>query len=239
MNSVLLLLCLALANPESTRTLSGKASSLQGEPLYELVQQESWGKGDWTRRSVVGRTADGREIFSQEITPGRTAAVPNITMRYHGSPRGFSVEWQDDSVVMRHINQKGEKTQNILNSPPKNLVGPGGILAAIRAGWDDLIVGNTLHWTMVIPPKANAYDVRLVPKGIEKLDARESLKVTLEADSWLVRLLAPSTDFWIDTKLKSTLKYRGIGATAGASGNPREVLIKFEPPMLPVVAPRH
>ena len=34
---------------------------------------------------------------------------------------------------------------------------------------------------------------------LEKIEGKKALKVTLEADSWLIELLAPSTDFWIDT----------------------------------------
>lgn len=239
MKSLLVILVLAATNPESVRTLSGKATSLQGEALYELVQKETWRSGRWSQRSVSGRLMDGREVFSQEITPGVTPAVPNITMRYNNSSKGFSVKWVNGGVVMRHTDENGKTTENTLSSPPKHLVGPGGIVAAIRAGWHELTSGKTLQWSMVIPPKANAYSVRLVPQGIEKLGGREAFKVTLEADSWLVRLLAPSTDFWIDTELKSTLRYRGPGATANRSGNPEEVFILFKAPLLPVVDPGH
>ncbi len=90
---------------------------------------------------------------------------------------------------------------------------------------------------MIVPPKADAFSVRLVPQKPERVNGREALPVVLEADNWLVRLVAPSTKFWIDVELKSTLRYQGMGASDDSNGKPQEAIITFKAPMLPVVEP--
>ena len=90
---------------------------------------------------------------------------------------------------------------------------------------------------MIVPPKADAFSVRLVPLQQERIDGRLTLPVVLEADNWLLRLVAPSTKFWIDVEYRSTLKYQGMGASDDDDGKPREAIITFQAPMLPVVAP--
>ena len=237
MNTLVILFCLLGATDNETRTISGKAKSATGQPLYELIQGETWSKGEWTLRTVHGRLENGRQIFKQVIKPGEHPAVPNISMTYLNSPKGFSVQWKAGQVVMSFTDAAGKSTTNTIDQPPPNLVGPGGILAAIRNDWRALRDGQTLQWKMIVPPKADAYSVRLVPKGIEKIDGEQALRVTLEADNWLIRLIAPSTDFWIDLKYRSTLQYRGMGATDGPDGAPNEAIINFKSPMLPVVAP--
>ena len=232
-----MLLCIVGGAGEQTRAISGQATSTQGEALYQLVQEETWLNGDWTLRTVDGRLESGRTIFQQVITPGARPAVPNIAMTYADSRKGFSVRWQAGQVLMSFTDSTGKTSTNTLVKPPKNLVGPGGILAAIRQDWAALQQGKTLQWKMIVPPKADAYSVRLVPKGIEQIGGQSAMRVTLEADSWIVRLVAPSTDFWIDLKYRSTLQYRGMGATDGPDGKPKEAIITFKPPLLPVVAP--
>ena len=90
---------------------------------------------------------------------------------------------------------------------------------------------------MIVPPKADAFAVRLVPGKIETVLGTRALQVTLEADSWLVRMFAPSTQFWIDLKHQSTLRYRGIGAKDGPDGAPMETILEFKPDALPLVPP--
>ena len=158
-------------------------------------------------------------------------------MTYKNSPKQFSVQWKAGQVVMRFRGKDGESLTNTLVSPPANLVGPGGILAAIRKDWDALLAGETLAWKMIVPPKADAYSVRLVPIKRQKLNGRDALHVRLEADNWIVRLVAPSTQFWVDLQLRSTLKYQGMGASDDEDGKPQDTVITFQPPMLPVVAP--
>lgn len=238
MNTAYLVLCILLSSDPQVRTLTGYAESKEGVALYELRQREVWSSGAWTQRSVSGRRPDGQEFFRQVITPGQRAAVPNISMTYNGSQKGFSVSWRDGVVEMSFTNPKGDTIKNSLKDPPNNLVGPGGILAAIRKDWKALKDGKTLAWKMIVPPKADAYSVRLVPKGIEDIDGTRALRVTLEADNWIVRLVAPSTDFWIDLEHRSTLRYFGMGASDNPSGLPQEAFIKFKPPMLPVIPPR-
>ena len=195
MLATLLLLGL-LSNPaDEIRKVKGQATSPEGRAVYTLDQEERWRSGQWVHRQVTGRLNGGQPFFSQVITPGKMAAVPNIRMTYQGSTKQFSVHWEGAHVLMSFRDKEGSSTTNRLESPPKNLVGPGGILAAIRKDWTSLLKGETLEWKMIVPPKADAFSVRLVPQKREIVNGRETLPVVLEADNWLVRLVAPSTKF--------------------------------------------
>ena len=229
---------LVLNAPVIDRQLTGTATSVQGVPTYTLEQRESWSKKAWTHREVIGRRSDGRVLFRQTITPGTFPSVPNIKMTYEGSPKMFSVAWEGSQVKLSFVSAAGKRIRNTLVSPPDNLVGPGGILAAIRKEWPRLRRGTTLNWTMIVPPKANAYAVRLVPGGLETINGVKALKLTLEADSWFVRVFAPSTLFWIDLEHRSTLRYQGLGARDGPDGDPIETILEFQPDALPLVAPQ-
>ena len=237
MLTTLLLFGLLSNTADEVRNIQGQASSLEGKAIYTLDQEERWRDGQWTHRKVTGRLKSGRPFFSQVITPGKLPAVPNIQMTYQGSTKQFSVQWEGTHVLMSFRDKQGGSTTNRLESPPSNLVGPGGILAAIRKDWSSLLKGETLEWKMIVPPKADAFSVRLVPQKPERVNGREALPVVLEADNWLVRLVAPSTKFWIDVELKSTLRYQGMGASDDSNGKPQEAIITFKAPMLPVVAP--
>ena len=222
MLTTLLLLGLLSNTADEVRKVKGQATSPEGKAVYTLDQEERWRDGQWVHRKVTGRLNGGQPFFSQVITPGKMAAVPNIQMTYQGSTKQFSVQWEGAHVLMSFRDKEGSSTTNRLESPPENLVGPGGILAAIRKDWSSLLKGETLEWKMIVPPKADAFSVRLVPQKREIVNGREALPVVLEADNWLVRLVAPSTKFWIDVELKSTLKYQGMGASDDEDGKPQE-----------------
>ena len=237
MISSLVTILLTLSAPTIERNFKGQASTPEGSPTYAVEQRETWGTRGWVKRDVIGRQQDGRILFRQRITPGNRAAVPNIEMTYERSPKKFSVVWNKDQVELTFVDPSGATIKNTLQEPPTNLVGPGGILAAIREDWTLLRQGTTLRWMMIVPPKADAFAVRLVPGKIETVLGTPALQVTLEADSWLVRMFAPSTQFWIDLKHQSTLRYRGIGAKDGPDGAPMETILEFKPDALPLVPP--
>ena len=124
MLTTLLLLGL-LSNPaDEIRKVKGQATSPEGKAVYTLDQEERW------RRRTVGSSAgyrptqrSGQPFFSQVITPGKMAAVPNIRMTYQGSTKQFSVHWEGAHVLMSFRDKEGSSTTNRLESPRKTSSG--------------------------------------------------------------------------------------------------------------------
>ena len=114
-----LLLFGLLSNPtDEVRNIQGQATSLEGKAIYTLDQEERWRSGQWIHRKVTGRLNGGQPFFSQVITPGKMAAVPNIQMTYQGSTKQFSVQWEGTHVLMSFRDKDGSSTTNRLESPP-------------------------------------------------------------------------------------------------------------------------
>ena len=220
----------------STRTFTAKAHSLKtGELIYTVSYEEQWQAGTWVKRVMTAKDLGGHPFLIRTLLPDTDFRTPKLKMVNKKLNFEVGAERVGKKVVVaRSIAGGAAETHEFEDHP--SLVIPGGLIAMIRSQWDILMAGKKTTWRMVAPGRLDWFTVRVRSGGIYKVGSRDVMRVIMEPDSWLARLLVDELIFDLDIKERALARYEGVGMYSHAGEEPESIELRFDGE-LPNVAP--
>jgi hypothetical protein len=215
-----LALAMALATaPEATERFLGVARLEDGRVAY--------------REAHVVRLRDGR-VASAETRYLDEAGRPfaRLTSDYQANPFAPDYEFQDLRSGAREALRRdgegvaledGDRVRRIPDRFEHPLVAGQGLDRYARAHLAELARGEVLRVELALPGRLDTYAFRLRGERAEG----GALRVRIEPESFVLRLLAPSLEADYDPATGRLLRYRGVSNVTGPDGESQKVEIAY------------
>ncbi|MEI9921289.1 MAG: hypothetical protein WDO14_21265 [Bacteroidota bacterium] len=124
-------------------------------------------------------------------------------------------ETTGDKVRLFHRKNKNSKVDEKIMSIPEPMVVDGGFNQFIKANWSSLEKGETITFHFVIPARLDYFTLRAV-----MVESNEKeMKVRVEPDKTLIRLLASPIDVRYSKDTRRILTYEGQSNISDENGN--------------------
>ena len=210
-------------------------SQRTGKLIYTVSYVEHWLNGAWTKREMFAQDLEGKRFLERTLLPGKDFRTPKLQMTNTLVDFKVSAEEVGGQVKLtRQLGQNAVEGETFDVHP--QLVIPGGVIAMIRSQWDALAAGETKVWRMVAPARLDWFSVQVRSEGKLTVRGREVMRVVLEPDSWLARLIVKGLIFDMDLKTRALAHYAGVGMYSRAGEEPESIELVF-PGELPNVPP--
>ena len=221
---------------ETIRQFTAKAHSLKtGQLIYTVAYEEHWKSGSWTKRVMTASDLQGKVFLVRTLLPDTGFRTPKLEMVNERLKFKISAERVGKKIVTSRTMGEG-LAETAEFDDDASLVIPGGLVAMIRAQWDILQAGKSTTWRMVAPGRLDWFSVRVRSGGIHPVGKRQALRVIMEPDSWLARLLVDELIFDIDIETRALARYKGVGMYSHGGEEPEPIELLFDD-LLPNVPP--
>jgi len=222
--TVLLALPLArqAAAEERVDRYIGVARSPSGEQLYreehEMVERE----GKPVRSRTVYYDPQNKVIGHSECQYPLSPYAPNY--RFSDLRTGWRESARVDGKVLVLSNGREQRRLDAANG--QTLVIGQGLHYFVRQHLDKL-ARRQVTVRYAVPPKLDTYLFRLRPLDSPR---RGVIRLRLEIDNWLLRLLAPELEVDYEVATRRLLRYRGVSNLEDADGAMPQVVIHYSYP---------
>ena len=220
MNAPALALAALLAGgPEATERFLGVARLEDGSVAYRETHLVRLRDGRVTSAETRYLDADGRPIA-------------RLVSDYEPHPFAPDYEFQDLRTGLREALRRDgdgvalEDGDRVRRLPPRferPLVAGQGLDRFARSHLAELARGEVLRVELALPGRLDTYAFRLRGEPAEG----GALRVRIEPESLLLRLLAPSLEAEYDPGSGRLLRYRGVSNLAGPDGESQTVEIAY------------
>lgn len=194
--------------------ISGDAYSLSGNDLLYHETQYVYDGG--SERLVLYRCPAGGGTFARKHVRDRSdAQTPDFELvdarlgyregaREHGAQREVYVKRSETRPLQ----------SNLIEVPPDAVIDAGFDTFAQRH-WDELVRGDTLRFTYLVPSRRTFYDFKL--DRVDADPAARTMRLRLSLGTWLSFLL-PHVDIEYDLRSREVLRYEGLSNIRGVDG---------------------
>lgn len=206
--------------PLTTRRFSGVARDSKGAVVYRERHKETY-RGE-KLESVLTRYFDARGKLIGRLTSDyrRSAFAPSYHFKDLRTGKGRGAEYSGPRFVL----YDGAKRKTLRSRGSLPLVLGQGLHHYARANLNSLAQGYIHPVRFGIPSRQSTYDFRFKRSGRSRDGV---VRLRIEVDNWLLRLVAPSIEVEYETGTRRLLSYRGVSNLQGAAGETMQVAISY------------
>ena len=217
----------ALGGDERLERFTGTARGSDGAVLYR-EEHEVRLAGDRLLSAVTVYLAPtGRPIATLRTEFAADPFAPAYVFDDLRSGDTDSVARTPEGFVLRA--GKRSRTLSLAPDGTRRVAAGQGLDRLLRARLDDLVRGESLDLSYVIPSRLDAYDLRV--RAVDAGRSLEPVRVRVEFSSWILRLLAPTLEVDYDRSTRRLLRYRGPSNLSDDRGENLEVEITYAYPV--------
>ncbi len=228
--SVALLLLLALqatptAAPVITR-YTGMAHARGADSILYREVHYRYGPQDDRHELVLYLCPGGKAFARKTLAYGSDPQAPDfaLTDARTGYREGVRTQGGQRTVYVR--NAGASDTRSARLPATGTAVIDGGFDAYVRAHWDVLAAGHTLHMHFLVPSRLRYLRFRIVPQDVHGAQHPRVLHLRLELDRWFAFAL-PHIDVTYARDTRQLLQYRGLSNIRDRKGRNINVVIRF------------
>jgi len=207
---------------ETIERYKGVARSSSGEVLYRETHEVVERDGKPVRAQTVYYDTEGKVIGRLKSDFTRSAYAPDYTFADLRAGIRRSVRLEGDRLLLA-----GESGRKVLKVPSdETLVTGQGLHHFTRLNLEALTRGQK-EVRFALPARLDTYGFRIRPVGKPRPGV---VRLRVEADSWILRLLAPYLEVDYEIATRRLLRYKGVSNLEGEDGEQPEVVIHFTYP---------
>ena len=208
----------------------------QGLPADDRFVGTARASDGWTyREEHEVRHLDGRPVdaITRYLDPEGDVMA---TMRSDYSRHPYAPEYefhdlrtgqrQSVSVTEAHVELRSSRgVKRLARSDCPDLTTGQGLDRLIRDRLEALAGGELVRVSLALPAREACYAFRL--RGEEAQPGGPRVRVRVEPESWVLRLLAPRLEVEYDRASRRLLRYRGVSNLDGPAGESPKVEIVY------------
>lgn len=216
---------------ETVEISYGTAVDKRGGIVYREKHTSRFFNGQLQNLKTEYFSNEGGAFGSINSNFVKNSFVPNYQFEDNRHGRLAGVKWQKNDVIAFAKGKKrsDRKEKNFVVN--KNTVAGQGLHNFIRQHIDDF-AKSTKHFKTInflIPMNQDVYTFRVRTKEVDK--AKGVVKVRIEAESWLFRLVAPHIDVIYEIKSRRLLEYKGPSNLLSDNKKQMNVTISYKYPV--------
>lgn len=209
----------APSGPVAVERFRGVARTREGALAYVETHEVRVAGGAVLSAETRYEAPDGRAIarLVSAYAPGSFA--PDYEFRDLRTGAREGVQRAPSGLLLRD----GERERTLPVPGDVPLVAGQGLDRYARAHLDRLAAGETLHVSLALPGRLDAYGFRLRGERIEG----GRVRVRFEPSSFVLRMLAPSIEGDYDPATRRLVRYVGVSNVAADDGSTQQVEISY------------
>lgn len=215
---------LGQAAAPQVKTFQGVARNEAGEIVYienhRLVYKNGRHQQNQTR--YVDATGSEMAVLDADFS------VHPYTPSYRFQDKRFDREdgtlVSEDTVKVYGRGHKDSARRENTLPLTQNMMTGQGLHFFIRDHLEELVqTGASKRVKFLVPLQGKSYDFRILPSAKDQ----RAITFKIEADSWFLRLFAPSLEVTYDMATKRLLSYKGISNILGSDKKIQNVVITY------------
>lgn len=158
--------------------------------------------------------AFGRKIARRTLEYSKFSFAPDFRTEDYRTGYVEGAEVTDEMIRLYFRKNKSSDFEEKLISVPRPAVVDGGFNNYIKANWEKLKQGQELVFHFTVPSKLDYFTLRARMMTLSS----DQLKIKIEADKYLLRMIAEPIVITYSTATKRILSYEGKSNIAGSDG---------------------
>lgn len=197
------------ASAAETERFTGVAHDVKsGRVLYTEQYEVSVDEGHWRSGSTQYVLPTGQTFAERRFDFSQDRYIPVFSLDQSDPAYREGIARLDRAKVEPYLVRDGERQTASLDRV-KDMVADCGSQAYLVDHLDALKAGNTLHFTLVVAGRVDAFKLRAAKVRDADVDGRHAIVVRIELDS-LLSVVLPPLELTFDTVSKRMLEYVGI-----------------------------
>jgi hypothetical protein len=220
----------------STLVVLAAAQGVQDDERFAGTAQSADGFTYLEEHRVRHREGRPLEAITRYLAPGGEV-LATLRSDYSQNPYAPDYEFHDlrtgdrqsVSVTEKLVELRSARgVKRLARSECPNLTTGQGLDRLIRAHLDALARGERVRVSLALPAREACYPFRVRSAEVEP--GASTLRVRVEPESWVLRLLAPKLEVEYDRASQRLLRYQGVSNLDGPDGESRkvEILYRYE-----------
>lgn len=207
----------------------GNAFELNGS---ELLYTETHCKINNRASEVFYQSDDGKLIAHKALDYQSGSYTPSFVQYNLQSNEKVKVSFDEQSVLMSMTgpddNERQEK-HSVTDTGRKPVVIDAGFDQFVRRNWDELVSGKSMEFQFPLASRSTMITLQIAPSTCQ-YETETDQCFTLEAASWLFRMLSSPIELGYDSKLVRLNRFRGLSNINDKNGDGLIVDIKYRYP---------
>ena len=208
----------------------GNAYELDGS---NLLYTETHCKINNRASEVFYQSGDGKLIAHKALDYQSGSYTPSFVQHNLQSKEKVKVSFDEQSVFMSMTgpdDSEQEDKHSVTDTARKPVVIDAGFDQFVRRNWDSLVSGKSMEFQFPLASRSTMISLQISPSSC-RYETETDQCFTLEAASWMFRLLSSPIELGYDEKLVRLTRFRGLSNINDENGNGLIVDIKYQHPV--------
>lgn len=199
----------AAAAPSETLRFYGYAYDLKSNAyLYTEVHEQKAVGERWTGGVITYYWPDGSRMGRKTLDFGKDEFVPLFKLdQDYGYSEGISAA--GESLELFRQKSRTDKVERESVGRKDNMAADSGFHSFLRAHFPQLMQGEIVPLVLAVPGDLDTYKFRGRKVADVQFEGKPAVQIRVEADSALVRMVAPSLELVYEPRERKLLEYRG------------------------------
>lgn len=207
----------------------GNAYELKGS---DLLYTETHCRIDSRSSEVFYQSGDGELIAHKTLDYRSGSYTPSFVQHNLQSNEKVKVSFDEDSVLMSMTgpdDNEQKEEHSVTDTVRKPVVIDAGFDQFVRRNWDELVSGRSMTFQFPLASRSTMISLQIAPSTCQ-YETETDQCFTLEAASWLFRVLSSPIELGYDAQLVRLNRFRGLSNINDENGNGLIVDIKYSYP---------
>lgn len=195
-----------------------------GRYAFTEVLEQRFAGGEWVGGSAAYFLPDGKQFGRKTLDFSRDPFVPAYRLELKDS-HVEAITDNGNPVTMRR--EHGGKVETATAAKTGLTTADAGLPRLLRAHFDALLRGETLHFRVIAPTRLATFKFRAARAEDVAFEGKPAVRIEVKLDSML-KLFAGPLSFLFDPESKRLLEFRGTtNVIDPATGEPFNVRISY------------